>query len=161
MINKELIQKLFRYEDGFLYWLTKPSPQVDISKPAGTFSKGHRAIRIKSKHYLSHRLIFLLHYGYLPKIVEHIDRDRGNSRVENLRPATQSQNLFNTTKNIGNKCGYKGVIKINNRYRARLGRMHLGYFDTPEVAAMAYDDAVEKNVDEGFRMYNFPIGRSR
>jgi len=56
-----------------------------------------------------HRLIFLLEYGYLPPEVDHINGDRQDNRIENLRPATRSENQCNRPALASNTSGYPGV----------------------------------------------------
>jgi hypothetical protein len=74
--------------------------------------------------------------------VDHINGDRLDNRRENLRIATNQQNQMARHKSIS-KSGYKGVHKNGNRWRAIIKKdgktIHLGYYDTPEEASMAYD----------------------
>jgi hypothetical protein len=90
-----------------------------------------------------HRVIFILNHGYLPEYIDHIDGDKANNRIENLREATTSQNMANVPKFIG-KCEYKGISRHKNgtyisriRFKGKL--LHLGYFKTQEEGARAYD----------------------
>jgi len=55
-------------------------------------------------------LIFLYHHGYLPKFVDHIDGNKKNNRIENLREATKSQNAMNQKVSTRNTSGIKGVM---------------------------------------------------
>lgn len=82
-----------------------------------------------------------------------VDHENGNgldNRRWNLRPATSSENQMNKGMSSNNSTGYKGVSwhKGNGKYIANIKvgekRIHLGYFDTPEQAALAYDVAAEK-----------------
>jgi hypothetical protein len=96
----------------------------------------------KTKQFYMHRLVFLLHHGYLPKIVDHIDRNPQNNRIENLRAATPSESSCNRVEAVG-KSGYTGVdLFSKGRWRAKIRyqnkHIHIGYFDTPEEAHAAY-----------------------
>ncbi len=79
--------------------------------------------------------------------VDHVDRDTLNNKRENLRLATQSENMRNSTKRSSNKSGYKGVSwaaresKWCARITVQYKGIHVGYFDTPEKAALAYNAA--------------------
>jgi hypothetical protein len=76
--------------------------------------------------------------------IDHINRDKLDNRIENLREATYSVNARNT---IG--LGYT-ICKNNkkNPYCAHIEvdykKIHLGYFDTPEKAHKIYLEAKEK-----------------
>jgi hypothetical protein len=73
-------------------------------------------------------------------LVDHIDRDVYNNRIENLRLATRQQNNSNRGKVLGELP--KGVVRVGSKYRARIfyaGKNHsLGTFKTAEGAAQAY-----------------------
>ena len=109
---------------------------------------GYRRIRLggKRKHQ-AHRIAWLLHYGIdpCPLEIDHIDGNRLNNKLENLRLATRQQNQFNRPKNKNNSSGYKGVYKHKDKWRAGIrinGRIcWLGVFATPELAAQAWRDA--------------------
>jgi len=79
--------------------------------------------------------------------VDHIDRDPLNNRRENLRLATAGENMRNLLKHTDNTSGFKGVSFRTDRgkWLAKIAvnrkQIHLGYFDTPEAAATAYDTA--------------------
>jgi hypothetical protein len=81
-------------------------------------------------------------------MVDHIDGDFRNNRIENLRPCTNAQNQYNAPRKSHNKSGYKGVAycaMYRMPWRARIivdkKVKGLGYYDTPEEAAAAYDAA--------------------
>lgn len=75
--------------------------------------------------------------------VDHIDGDKLNCQRSNLRPCTRNQNCRNQSLSRANTSGYKGVIKANHKWRARVKingkHKHMGYWDTPEEAAAAYN----------------------
>ena len=104
---------------------------------------GYKTLCINRKNYLVHRVIaylFLrLDIDNPKQIIDHIDRNPSNNKIENLRIVTYTQNQWN----IGSK-GYN-FRKDKNKWRARIKvdgkELHLGHFDTEEEARQAYLDA--------------------
>ena len=84
-----------------------------------------------------HQLVFLYHNGYLTKgkEIDHIDGDRTNNRIENLREVTKAQNSFNR-KYVDNTSGFKGISWCNWRRKWVVQIMvdgrnkNLGRYDT-------------------------------
>jgi hypothetical protein len=117
MLTKEYLEEVFYYDDGVLRWKKKTGKSVVMGKEAGhTDNKGYRRIRLFGRLEGVHRLIFLLFNGYLPEVVDHIDRDKMNNRIENLRACTKAQNEKNRVKYKNNKTGVKNVYQIGNSY---------------------------------------------
>jgi len=140
----KLFNDYFIYKSGKLYWKVSPSYKIRVGNKAGSLSSsGHIQVRLKGKIYLVSRVIFLMHYGYLPKVVDHIDGDSLNDYPNNLRSATHSQNSFNSKKPHNNTSGVKGVYwnKANSKWLARINRQgKLAYskqFDSIEEAEKA------------------------
>lgn len=137
MITQDEIKQLFTYrEDGFL--IRNRTGKAVVCSP----SKNHRYLRIsiKGKAYYLHRIIFLLVNGYFPCGVDHIDGDRFNNKIENLRDANQSQNCLNRTVHKNNKTGHKNIhwqknmskwcVKITINQKSTI----VGYFEDIELA---------------------------
>jgi hypothetical protein len=118
---------------------------------AGYFNKkGYCCVKIDSKLYRAHRLIFLMHFGYLPVIVDHIDGNPRNNCLNNLRATDHQGNNYNSGMRKNNSSGYKGVTwhRSHNKWCAKIGvgnrRIYLGYFTCKYEAAKAYNDAAIK-----------------
>ena len=110
LLNQERMQKLFEYKDGSLYWKMKIAKCIKIGAEAGfKQGNGYRGVVIDKKIYSLHRIIFLHQHGYLPEIVDHIDGDILNNRIENLRGATRNENLYNRRVGVNNTSGVKNV----------------------------------------------------
>lgn len=110
--------------------------------------QGYIKIDYRRRTYFAHRLIFLWCHGWWPEIIDHIDRDPTNNRIENLRSCTASENRINQKLRQTNKTGTTGVCwhKSAKKWQARkfIGgrRVDLGRFDNIEDAIQAVNNAV-------------------
>ena len=115
-ITQTLVKELFDYRDGSLYWKVNKSTRARKGKKAGCIKqRGYLETVINSKAYKNHRIIFLIFHGYSPIIVDHIDGNKLNNNIENLRAATSSQNLQNAKLSKSNTSGVKGVVWEKDR----------------------------------------------
>ena len=145
------IQGLYSYEDGNLFRLQSSGGEKK-GNIAGweTICNGrkYKKININKKTYYLHQIIFLYHYGYIPKYIDHADGNSLNNKIENLREATQSQNIHNSSKRTTNKSGYKGVCFVNNKWRSAImvdgKNIYLGAYENIEDAALAYKNGANK-----------------
>jgi hypothetical protein len=87
--------------------------------------------------------------------VDHEDHNGLNNQRYNLRECTHAQNTRNKHKSSNNKSGYKGVIKMGNKWRAKIRQIYLGLFDSPIDAARAYDKKALELFGE-YAALNFP-----
>ena len=115
------LKEKFTYIEGVLYWKIRPSNNVNIGDVAGNSrADGYREVKIETVKYLLHRVIFFMNHGYLPEFIDHIDGDKSNNKIENLRECTNGQNQHNRVIGINNKSGSKGVHwnKMNKKWQA-------------------------------------------
>lgn len=154
-LTREELDEIFVIKGGELYWKQRGCGR-QLDRPAGfTRSNGYRLIHVDGKFYLRHRLIYFMVHGEQPLLIDHIDGTPGNDHPDNLRAADYSRNNWNQRKTSLNTSGYVGVsyYKGIGAYAARIrrfGKLHfLGYYDTPEEAAIAYQRA-KKVLHEGF-----------
>jgi hypothetical protein len=107
---------------------------------------GYTVVSLKRSSWQAHRLIWLMVYGEDPgpHEIDHINGDRSDNRLINLRLATAAQNRQNSSARRGRQLP-KGVKKNKGRYGARITcekTVHwLGTYDTPEEAHEAYRKA--------------------
>ena len=137
-LTQELVRKIFEYrEDGrLIHKMARPNAKV--GGEAGTVgNRGYRQTKVLGKLYLSHRIIFLYHHGYLPKRLDHINGVRTDNRIENLRECTNAQNQANSKGSAAS--GYKGVYKARRRWKATIRvnykSIYLGLYANIETAA--------------------------
>jgi len=158
MSRQKKLHKLFDYKDGELIWKVS-GHGITRGRVAGTIhSSGYRTIGIDRKIYKAHRLIFEYIHGYLPPILDHIDGDRLNNRIENLRSATRAQNQYNRKLNKNSSSGLKGVcfyknyqkwmayIRIDNKF------INLGYYENKLEAARVANEARRERHGEFVRL---------
>lgn len=112
------------------------------SKPT---TVGYGAIHIDGKLYYSHRLAWFYVHGKWPRDqIDHVNMDRIDNRISNLREATRAQNRMNESIKKSNTSGYKGVSwsKEKTRWEARIMKDRkstvIGYFDDPKDAHEAW-----------------------
>ena len=146
-----------------LSWKRRVANCTHVGEPCGGPSaKGYLALMYKSKTYKVHRVVYFLHTGKDPGAmqIDHIDGDKTNNSVDNLRLAHNSGNVANSPGSKGRKSKYKGVHKhTSGRYIAQCKQKgktckHIGVFDTEEEAARAYDRVALAEFGE-FAFLNF------
>ena len=142
-------------DSGVFRWRECGAKWKNPGDVAGCFSRGYWIIGINRTRYFAHRLAWFYVNGRWPvHELDHINLDRSDNRITNLREATHSLNMRNVKIRKHNSTGFKGVILLRptelnrmkrDRYVARIivdGKMiYLGNFDTPEQAHAAYAEA--------------------
>ena len=110
--------------------------------------QGYLSIRLSGKYYLLHRLVWLYMYGYFPKEeIDHIDHNRTNNALSNLRLVSSQENKQNSRLSKNNKTGHNGVSlhKKTGKYRAYImvnrKQIYLGLFETLQEAIDARKQA--------------------
>lgn len=158
-----LLSQVFEYKDGSLYWKERRLEYFKREKDWKTWNTknaGNEAgcpgfykyrncwrwqVKLSGKKIPRSVLVWALHHQKWPIFeVDHKDRNTENDKIENLRPATGSQQGANTTKRSNNTSGYKGVSwsHRDSRWLATImvnGKsICLGRHKTKEEAHAAY-----------------------
>lgn len=150
-LTVERVRELLRYDPntGQLWW-RKRRRGVNTAKRAGaSHCLGYRVITVDGRSYKEHRVIWLCVHGQWPdQYIDHIDQNKSNNRIDNLREVTKSQNGFN--RGTHSRSGLKGVRwhKASRKWHARIsceGREYsLGYFVCSAAASLAYQISADK-----------------
>ena len=146
-ITKDQLIDLLEYRDGKVFWKRTSGNRLGGSEAGSIYPDGYKRVRINRKSYAVHRVVFLMHHGFLPEFLDHINNDKIDNRIDNLRPATISQNNHNIKTPKHNTSGIKGVLwdKSMKKWRAqtKLHRktIYLGCFADIELAELVVVEA--------------------
>lgn len=152
-MNAEDVSKWLAYDrdTGLLTWKTSPNRRKPIGSPAGSkTSQSYILIMIGNERHAAHRFAWAIHHGNWPKgVIDHINGNGMDNRIDNLRDVTQSVNMQNLRQPLkNNKSGLLGVrtqkSKINPFYASiniNGSQTYLGCFNTKEQAHAAYVEA--------------------
>jgi hypothetical protein len=145
------LNELFEYKNGNLYNKIDRNSKSKKDDIAGSYSGRYGLITIDSQAHTLHKIIFFMHHKYLPEAIDHINGNKHDNRIENLREADFSKNQYNRALNNNNKSGVKNVYwcKTRNRWVAGVRfqgkKIGLGVFDKLEDAAEIVKNFREKN----------------
>ena len=151
MVTQERLKELFDYQDGALIRRKNGRSAV-----IAMGSKFYERVTFDCKTYQLHRMIYLWHHGHLPKTLDHIDGNRANNKIENLREATQQQNCLNRKHHSTSKSPYKNVYLQSPTENAKWKRnwvvavnvagkrKYIGSFEDLELADLVATEARDK-----------------
>lgn len=151
IIQHDILISMLAYDavTGVFTWKIKAG-KSGIGKVAGRVGRlGYRQIRVRGTHYLAHRLAWYYVHGEWPRLdIDHIDTNKDNNAISNLRLATQSENMANRGLTRSNTTGFKGIqSRPNGRWRAsrEINRkwISLGTYGSKEEASAAYMRSLE------------------
>lgn len=155
-------------ETGILTWTTRKQGRV-VGKPIGQYDKDGYLILVRSenghksgkkKRYCVHRIAWIWVHGKEPvDQIDHINGNKSDNRLCNLREANTAENMRNVGKQSHNTSGWKGVSwhKLRSKWRADIKvnqkQIALGLFDCPASASFAYQIAADKYHGEFSRAF--------
>lgn len=150
------LREHIRYEEGNLFWAKRPAGRrgngIEVGAPVGCPAhNGYIQMSFQQTRLWAHRVTWFLCKGEWPSFdLDHINRNRADNRIENLRAANRSENNANSKLARTNKSGYKGVHWCARTrkwcmqiwFKGR--RVRIVYFDCPELAGLAYDECARQ-----------------
>lgn len=151
VITQQLLEQLFSYDpnEGVLRWKAQRGP-IRAGRIAGHLTRnGYRSVSITldgiERSYLVHRIVWFRQTGQWPKnVIDHVNGDKNDNRLRNLRDVSLIENGQNTRKaRAGVPVGVsKRVYNYGTRYVAQLKyqghKYHLGEYRSMEEARGAY-----------------------
>jgi hypothetical protein len=165
-LKQEEITKIWCYRDGELYRINNTGDLRKLREQKKEATYKYKVTFFKHKRFSVHRLIYILHYGDIPDgfVIDHIDHNPRNNRIENLRAVSFKDNLRNSNPCKNNKSSHftgvsykyvgtkiKGVTYRYKWYYAYINidckQICLGYFKTIDEAIAARKQA---NIKYGF-----------
>lgn len=154
MLSQTRLKELLIYDKdtGVFTWRRRRGGKAAVGRSAGARdSYGYVVIRLDGVLYKAHRLAWFYSHGAWPEEnIDHINRNKSDNRLKNLRLAGQSLNMHNANR-IAGQSGVVGVTWDSRRRKwcARIKIAYvskfLGRFDTKNAAIKAREDAV-KNI---------------
>lgn len=148
LISAEDIRNILSYDpaSGLFLWKVDRSYRVKAGYKAGHVTPlGYHAIEIAGRKFMAHRLAWLIVSGKWPAFdIDHLNGDRLDNRIENLREASRSENCSNKLSRCDSKSGVKGVFwnKKLSKWQAQISKngkqIYLGVFETMDEAKAAY-----------------------
>jgi len=145
MITQKRVKELFDYDDASGNLIFKESRgSVKKGKIAGTNKDGYLVVRVDKVLYRVHRLIWLYTQGYMPNVIDHINHNKKDNRLNNLRDVTVRENTKNISQRLDNTTGITGVSPVKRaggvvRYVAEIWiegkKKNLGTYGTKDEAA--------------------------
>lgn len=125
-ITQEQLKNMFDYDDEKGILIRKRDKYGrEYNQPCGNkpTQHGYGALKINGRSYRVHRLIWLFHYGEFPsEFIDHIDGNKMNNRIDNLRTVSNQINNHNNKIRTDNTSGYPNVYwhKGTRKYQVRI-----------------------------------------
>jgi hypothetical protein len=156
---KKYLKECFYFLGEHLYWKKRPLHHFKNARSQKSFnsnfsnkragsvrSDGYLCVVLDGKRHLVHRVVWVIKKGFNPEFIDHIDGDRLNNQISNLREVSKGQNNQNSSIRTDNKSGIVGVSWYKNysKWLVKISNTHIGYFDCFFLACCARKSAESK-----------------
>ena len=134
MLDLDYVRSAYRYDPdtGILFYAESAGCRK-AGDTVGWEDGGYLKTKVNRKKVPVHRLIWFIVYGEMPEIIDHINGNRTDNRLCNLRNVDAVGNARNTKVNKANTSGIMGVSWYRNKtwvaFIGKIPRTHLGYRD--------------------------------
>ncbi len=145
MISQERLKYLFNYENGELVRRTVEHRVGRIGQKIGWSHNGYIRAVVDQEFEYVHRLIWIFHFGSIPDGMEidHINHNKRDNRIENLRAVTPLTNKRNRSKAKHNSSGYSNI-----RYRSDIGKYQVRFKVNGREQSFGWFPTVEEAIVE-------------
>ena len=165
-MNQTLLKQLVHYckETGSMTWKRRDVSFFKSQRSCDSWNtkyagkeiitvdgKGYLCGMFFEKRYLLHRMAWLYEYGVFPKIIDHIDGNRKNNALHNLREVTSQQNHMNQRRSSKNTSGVTGVY-FNKRKNIWCAQMKFNGKTYHLGSSKFFDEAVKMRKNEEWRL---------
>lgn len=154
-LSIDRLRQVLRYdhETGEFFWIHRDTHIEKLGKQASIVrSHGYLNICIDGVYYYTHRLAWMYVHGEHPNVIDHINGNKKDNRIENLRSVNQKTNVENVLKpRKHNKSGILGAFKSKDKFQSKINidgkNVYLGRFNTAEEAGKAFLEMKRKHHD--------------
>lgn len=151
-LSQSQLQDLFAYDSitGALTYKVSPAKKIKIGDQVNSINGcGFLQVCINKKYYLVDRIIWFHQKGYVPTTLTHINKNKLDNRISNLKEIKRSTNNVNRSLNSNNSSGHRGISwhKQTNKWRVVISinkkKIYLGGFLDINDAITAREKAEE------------------
>lgn len=154
--SQDYLNSILEYRNGFLYWkIYRASKKIKPGDKAGCINnKGYYQLSLDNKTYRQHNIIWKMFTGNDPKEqIDHINHDKTDNRIENLREVSNEENMKNMSKHKNNTSGYSNII-IRNDNRKKKYVVSIGKNKCYKKSFLTLEEAIQHR-DEKYIELNY------
>lgn len=142
---------------GLFAWRKRGKGRINGRHPGSIFSDGYRQIHVLGRRYCAHHLAWLFITGEWPNgYIDHINGNRADNRISNLRLATNSENCHNRFASRTSQSGFKGIRFKKNRWEVSCQvngeRKYLGRYLALDAAIAAHEAYAKPLIGEFYKI---------